>query len=252
MKMANDLEKENKPKFDQVLKFWFGDNVPDLNSDEYKHNQQLWFELKAENDERIKDTFSSLHVKAANGELDFWDATLRGKLALIIVFSQFSRSIYRGLSDQMFKHDQKAIELANRIINEDSIEQLACIEKYFVYFPLLQSENLTLSKFALDQIEKLSKQAPNTQKEHFFKYFKASKLCTDLLTRFGRYPNRNKLLGRESTREETEYLSRTRNYLINSVQVLKKKEKDSKSSEQIRLDKRPDEHIPFQNILFLQ
>jgi uncharacterized protein (DUF924 family) len=178
-------------------------------------------------------------------------------LALIIVYSQFSRFIYRGLSDEMFKFDSKAIEISRKLILEnDDIKNLSCIEKYFVYYPLLHSEDITLSKKALDEIEKLTKEASNAQKEHFFKYHKAAKTCYDILVRFnGRFPFRNKLLNRTSTKEEIDYLNKTRNWLINSVQVQKKKIIDSSN----QLNRTHDQTSPKKvsnsstiNILFLQ
>ena len=199
-----------------------------------------------------------MHKQATDGFLDeeFESNGVRGRLALIIIYSQFSRFIYRGLSDDMFNNDSKAIEISRKLIIDDNdIKNLSCIEKYFVYFPLLHSENLNLSKQALDEIENLPKQAANAQKEHFFKYYKSAKICYDILVRFnGRFPFRNKFLNRPSTKEEIDYLNKTRNWLINSVQVQKKKNinialLDKKSDKS--LDKKSS-NLPNTNILFLQ
>ena len=257
----------NNSKIKEVLLFWFGDDYFNqnqngqnyLDSDEYKHKQKLWFELNCETDEKIKEKFGDLHQQAVDGLLDkeIELNDVQGNLALIIIYNQFSRFIYRGLSDEMFKFDSKAIEISRKLIIEnDDIKNLSCIEKYFLYYPLLHAEDITFSKQGLDEIEKLTKEASNAQKEHFFKYYKAAKTCYDILVRFnGRFPFRNKLLNRTSTKEEIEYLNKTRNWLINSVQIQKKKNINTSN----QLNKTHDQTSPKKvsksstiNILFLQ
>lgn len=253
-----------------VLKFWLGED--DLHAETYVHKPQLWFKLNKNTDELIAELFGNLIARAESGELEAAAGidNPKERVALIIVFDQFSRNVYRGTSD-MFKNDARALKLALDLIADPtgSFERLLSpIERYFVYMPLQHSEDLDLVKRSLEAIEKLADQAGALQKPHFLKYLQSARVHYDLLLKYGRYPHRNMLLGRESTSEELEFLQKSKHTFVRSVLPLKsldaskeesKRDKNKQSMTTTTTDeaaskvkeKNNNNVAPYQRLLFL-
>ena len=205
--------------FRNIIDFWFGG---DPKCEEYKHQQQLWFKISHETDELIRDEFADLLRDAEDGKLDFWKSDLHAGLALVILFDQFSRNIYRG-TEKMFANDQKAVCLSKELINhQPGFNDLSDAEKFFVYLSLLHSEDIETARTAVDAIQLLAENCPEKQKTNFFKYLSNSKIHYELLLKFGRYPHRNMLFGRESSEEELEFLRKSTHNFVKSVLPIKK------------------------------
>lgn len=242
--------------YEKVLKFWFGDDLNALNKEDYKQNAKLWFQTKWETDELIKEKFGSLLNDAENGNLANWESNTKSTLALIIIFDQFSRNIYRG-TPKMFANDSKALELSIKILENDTeFNKLSLVEKLFIYMPLLHSENPDTVQRAMDGIEKLHSSAYQSQKSQYMKEFQSCKVHLGLLKKYGRYPHRNFLLDRESTRDELEFLERSKHNFVKSVQAVKKPagptifQIQAKSITKTEKEKQKSNY-PFQNLLFL-
>ena len=135
------------------------------------------------------------------GELDSWAATPRGRIALIILIDQFTRSIYRD-SPRAFAGDVRAQQL--------SLDGLATPypheERQFLLMPLLHAEDLKLQQLGLDEIEKHVASAPELLRPMFAMGLEQSRKYLDVIARFGRFPHRNAALGRTSTPEEQQFL----------------------------------------------
>lgn len=238
--------------YEQVLKYWLGEDLNSLKSEIYMHNPQLWFQLKKTTDDQINSLFGETLTKAEKDSLPSdWKSNPRGQIALIILFDQFSRNVYRGTKD-MFKNDEKALKIALELLdNKPVFDQLSPIEKFFVYLALLHTENIDLAKRALDAIERLSQEAPTLQKHHFTKYYNSSKVHYELLLKYGRYPHRNLLLGRESSQDELDFLQKSKHTFVRSVLPLKDPNSDKKPQANKKNDINKRLMLPYQRLLFL-
>lgn len=170
--------------YQQVLEFWFKELQP-----------KDWFVTNADIDQLITNRFSELLEQASKCELSGWRTTPHGRLAEVIVLDQFSRNIYRNTA-KAFSQDPLALALAQEAIASGAEQSLSTVEKSFLFMPFMHSE----SPIIHEKAELLFKQ-PGMENNYDFEL--KHKVIID---RFGRYPHRNQLLGRESTAEEIEFL----------------------------------------------
>lgn len=178
----------------EVLQFWFG--AP--NSPEYLSPRPFWFTKSDETDRVIAERFGTTVEAALIGQHDDWAATPRGALALVIVLDQFTRNVFRG-TPRSFAGDARALALATRLIDTARDAALAPVERWFVYMPLEHSERLLDQYESVRLFERLAADGMDAPLEWARKHF-------DIIKRFGRFPHRNAILGRESTPEEVEFL----------------------------------------------
>lgn len=169
---------------EQVLKFWFEELTP-----------QQWFVKSDEIDSLIKVRFTALLKSASKSELYEWRESAEGRLAEIIVLDQFSRNIYRG-QPKSFSHDPLALVLAQEAISIGADKSLTDQQKSFLYMPFMHSESAIIHQQAV----KLFSQPGLENNLDFEMKHKV------IIDKFGRYPHRNKILGRESTPEEIGFL----------------------------------------------
>lgn len=168
----------------EVLKFWF---------DELESKQ--WFVKDLDLDAVIEARFAFLVQQARAGELFSWRATPEGRLAEIILLDQFSRNIYRD-QPESFSADTVALVLSQEAISQGADQQLAPQKRAFLYMPFMHSESALIH----DQAVVLFDQ-PGLEYNLEFEYKHKA-----IIDRFGRYPHRNAILGRDSTAEELEFL----------------------------------------------
>lgn len=168
--------------YQDILNFWFKEIEPK------KH----WVK-DPDFDALIKQRFGDTLIAASMCELYEWRKTAKGRLAEIIVLDQFSRNIYRD-TPQAFAQDPLALALAQEAVALGVDKELAENETPFLYMPYMHSE----SKIVHVEAEKLFRSTGN------FNFELKHKAIID---RFGRYPHRNKILGRKSTEVEIEFLS---------------------------------------------
>ncbi len=188
---------------DGVLGFWL-EPKPET-PEALEQRGKLWFAGGPELDREIKERFGALVERARAHELDGWTETLRGTLALTILLDQFPRNLYRG-SAQAFASDPQALALVDagfasgRLTGADSLELL------FLLLPYSHAEDLDLQRRACE----LSTRAVLASKPEWKKLMGSSLDFAlkhlDVIARFGRFPHRNAVLGRESTPAELEYL----------------------------------------------
>ncbi len=167
-----------------VLRFWFEESTP-----------QQWFEKSDDYDRAIRDHFGALHAAAARGDHDGWAETPDGALALILVLDQFSRNLFRD-DPRAFAQDAKALGIAKDAIAIGHDMEVSEARRVFFYVPFEHSEDLADQEACLPYFEALSN-------ADYLKYAIAHR---DIIARFGRFPHRNAVLGRESTQEEIEFL----------------------------------------------
>ncbi|MBF2049676.1 MAG: DUF924 family protein [Leptolyngbya sp. IPPAS B-1204] len=180
-----------------VLSFWFGD-PPEAAS--YAQRRKFWFGKQPEFDAEIRQKFAAIYEQAAAGALDAWQQLPAGCLALVIVLDQFSRNMFRD-TPQAFATDAKALQIAQQAVAQGFDQQLAPIQRIFLYLPFEHSENLADQHQSVELTRQLSAEVPELAD-----VFDYAVRHQDVIERFGRFPHRNRILGRESTPEEIEFL----------------------------------------------
>jgi uncharacterized protein (DUF924 family) len=175
----------------EVLKFWFGEGA------EYGKAHKRWFEKDAAFDAEVSRRFSHVHDEQVASR--DWLATPRECLARIVVLDQFPRHLYRGTA-RAFSSDPLALESARRLLERGWDRDMLPVERMFAYLPLQHSESLEDQERSCTLYEAL-KDFPETADSH--RYALAHRA---IVLRFGRFPHRNAMLGRPSTREEIEFL----------------------------------------------
>lgn len=188
---------------DKILKFWFGRVEDTIVPTE--HRARIWFGEDPTVDEEIRDLFSHDLEKAMTGEYDGWQQNPRGQLALIIVYDQFSRHIHRN-SPLAFSQDLKALDICTSGIQNESEHHLSLIERVFYYFPLLHSEEIVFQEQGIRAYQLLADLAFSETRVIYDSFVKFAHHHHSIIRRFGRFPQRNSVLGRESTSEELSYL----------------------------------------------
>lgn len=189
---------------DSILQFWFGADADDAAVG--KAQASLWWSKNAEIDDEIRRRFEDAVRAAAAGDLADWAATPRGRLALIILTDQFPRSIYRE-TPQSFAYDATALAWCLDGLNRRFDLRLRPIERVFFYLPLEHSESLAHQERAVRCFEALFAALAIDQQATFQEYLDFAGRHRDVIARFGRFPHRNRILGRESTSEELAFLT---------------------------------------------
>lgn len=189
--------------YDEVLKFWFGRVEETIVPTE--HRARIWFGEDKAIDEEIKIRFNTLYEQAVAGKLEDWKKSPRGQLALIIIFDQFSRHIYRG-NEKAFDQDAKALAICLEGMKRESDHSLSLIERVFYYFPLLHSENILYQEKSLRAYDMLIDLAFSETRVIFDSFFKFANHHYSMVQRFGRFPQRNTALKRVTTQAELDFL----------------------------------------------
>jgi uncharacterized protein (DUF924 family) len=196
-------KKMNNNEYQAVLEFWFGEISGELAA---KDKQKIWYASSAQTDETIRQQFELLLQRADEGELEHWAHKPRGCLALILLFDQFSRNIYRGQPDA-FAFDDKALALCQQGLASGQDKQLTLVERLFFYHPLEHAEDLQAQQQSVALFAQLMNEYPDGPQyqaaSHAHGYAVEHR---DIIRRFGRFPHRNMVLGRRSTDEEQAYL----------------------------------------------
>ena len=172
---------------EEVLRFWFS------------QDRKRWFEKDAAFDAQIRERFLGLHEKASRGELDAWQAAARACLALVILFDQFPRNMFRG-TVRAFATDSRAREATGVVLKNGWDKNMTPDERMFVYLPLEHSESLADQERCLALMKEI---AVYPETADLPKWAEAHLV---IIRRFGRFPHRNAALGRASTPEEIEFL----------------------------------------------
>jgi uncharacterized protein (DUF924 family) len=180
----------------EVLEFWFG--APD--SPEFGRPRKRWFEKSAEFDALVRDRFLDTHEAAAAGRLDGWCERPLGALALVVALDQFPRNMFRGTA-RAFAADPQALAAARGIVARGFDAALLAVQRTFVYLPFEHAEDLAAQRESLRLFERLSGD-PTTSGT-----FAWAMRHYAVIARFGRFPHRNAILGRESTPEELAFLA---------------------------------------------
>ena len=187
---------------DDIHAFWFGElDAAGMSSAQHR---QLWFRKSEDTDRSCRERFGALVADAVAGGLVDWPDSDRGLVALVLLLDQFTRNIYRDTA-RAFAGDARALSLAQSAISAGIHQRLPTIHQVFLYMPLEHSEDRAVQAQCVALFKELAAACGHSDIEDFTRYAKAHR---DVVERFGRFPHRNALLGRESTTAERDYLEK--------------------------------------------
>lgn len=168
----------------EILSFWFEEL-----------SEAQWWQSDPKVDADVADRFGDLHDRACKAELWSWRVTAEGRLAEVIILDQFSRNLYRG-DARAFAQDGMALALAQEAISLGLDKQLSLEKRAFLYLPYMHSESAEIHKQAIALMSQ-----PGLENNLDFEI-----RHKEIIDRFGRYPHRNVMLGRNSSQEEQKFL----------------------------------------------
>jgi uncharacterized protein (DUF924 family) len=171
--------------YQSLIEFWFSDEV-----------SERWFKSTPDFDRQLFERYGETWQAAKRRELDDWCDTATGSLAMVILLDQFPLNMFRG-SAKSYSTEAQSRDVARAAIDQGFDRELAAAQKSFFYMPFMHSENLDDQALSL----KLFDQAGLEDNFRFARHHYG------IVERFGRFPHRNKILGRESTDAEIEYLN---------------------------------------------
>jgi uncharacterized protein (DUF924 family) len=187
-----------------LLGFWFGDDLS--TTDAVAARTALWFEASAEFDRALRERFGDWPDRARRGEFDAWQESARDALALVITLDQLPRNLFRGRPES-FAYDERARAVALRALERGLDELVHPIEAAFFYLPLEHAEDLALQQRSVRLFDALADEPQEPHGERLAEYRAYAERHRDVIERFGRFPHRNAVLGRESTPEELRWLA---------------------------------------------
>ena len=167
-----------------VIEFWFEEVAP-----------AQWWRKSDDFDALIRGRFSALHQSATHCELTEWRRRPLGRLAEIIIIDQFSRNLYRNQA-QAFTYDSLALALAQQTVAAGIDKRLCARQRGFLYMPFMHSESRKIQKQSIQLFSQPGLDA----------HLSSAQQHQVIIEQFGRYPHRNKILGRASTTEELTFL----------------------------------------------
>lgn len=189
--------------WDSIRDFWFGSN-PDDNATAQQRSK-LWWSKNPEVDAEIRERYLAQVDTVAARKLDNWANTPRGLLALILLTDQFPRNIFRG-TPRAFELDHLARMWCMAGLERGIDRKLRPIERVFFYLPLEHSESMEHQAMSVQLFTRLYQEVPPDYMDTFRGYLIFALRHRRVIERFGRFPHRNAILGRESTPEEVAFL----------------------------------------------
>jgi uncharacterized protein (DUF924 family) len=180
----------------EVLDFWFGQE----GDPEYGRFRDEWFRKDPSFDARVTRQFADLYEEAAAGHLDGWREDPESCLALVIVLDQFPRNMFRG-DGRTHAQDDRALEASKYAVEHALDRELPAFQRMFLYMPFMHSENVEDQRRSVELFERLANERDGPD---VVTYAVAHR---DIVERFGRFPHRNGILGRETTPEEAVFLT---------------------------------------------
>jgi uncharacterized protein (DUF924 family) len=184
------------PQARAVLDCWFG--APD--SPDFGEPRKLWFTADESFDASLRERFGTLIDAARESQLDSWAATPLGALSLVIVLDQFSRNCHRDTATA-FAADRKALAIAQQMVASGADRLLPGVHhRAFAYLPFEHDESLASQHESLRLFKALAAEPGGAS------YYSFAVRHAEIIVRFGRFPHRNAVLGRESTADEIAFL----------------------------------------------
>jgi len=171
--------------YQDLIDFWFSDET-----------SQYWFNSTEDFDRQLVDRYADTWEQAKQGKLDDWQQNATGSLAMVILLDQFPLNMFRGMA-KSFSTEAQSRVVASSAITKAYDKELPASQKSFLYMPFMHSENLADQALGIELFSQ-----PGLENNLRF-----ARHHHDIVERFGRFPHRNKILGRKSSKAEVEYLN---------------------------------------------
>ncbi len=202
--MDATITDDDQIRIDAILSFWFQEK--ELTAPQIDGRMDVWFGEDAAFDQEVITEFADYVENESEGKLDHWANDPRGRLALILLLDQFRRNIYRGKAEA-FACDRAALKLCVEGAMDKKDKGLSAIERAFFYMPLQHAESRMVKAKSFAIYQKLAGAVSPTYAETFLTMLQFAELHRDIVDQFGRFPHRNRVLSRDNTAEEEEYLA---------------------------------------------
>ncbi|WP_448204316.1 DUF924 family protein [Azospirillum sp. sgz302134] len=170
---------------DEIVDFWFDEAM-----------KPYWFKRSDSFDRTVRDTLLPHHEAAAEGRFDHWMDDVDGCLALCVLLDQVPRNVFRG-SARAFATDSKALAVARHVIEQGFDLECNADERTFLYLPFEHQEDRDCQTLSCTLFRE------RIGDEEVVRFAERHR---EIIERFGRFPHRNAVLGRESTPEEAAFL----------------------------------------------
>jgi uncharacterized protein (DUF924 family) len=180
--MEQHREMAGIPEVSSVLDFW------------KEAGPERWFAKSDAFDATFRERFMGAHMAAASRKLDHWSVTAQGSLALLILLDQFPRNAFRGTA-HMFATDELARYFAQHMVATGKDQEIEPDLRTFCYLPFMHAESLSFQERSVELYRALGGPSLPFAEDHH-----------DIILRFGRFPHRNPLLGRETSADETAFI----------------------------------------------
>jgi uncharacterized protein (DUF924 family) len=191
-------------RIEALLDYWFDGDPAERGRPE--ELMRKWFASTPDQDRELMQKFGALAQSAGRGELEQWADSARGRLALIILLDQLPRSLFRGTAEA-FAGDPKALAICLEGLDRGQDRSLHALERLIFCMPLQHSESRSIQARSIDVFEDLASSVDSgplaSVLETTADYAREHR---EIIERFGRFPHRNRTLGRPSTDEEREFL----------------------------------------------
>ena len=188
---------------DALLEFWFANARDDAIA--HAARNAVWFNPDPSFDQTLRERFSELLVRAQAGELKRWKLSAAGTLALIVLFDQIPRNIFRATA-QAFACDARALALARDGVAMGIDQDLSISERMFFYLPFEHAEDREAQVKSIDCFTRLHADTDAPFRPLTAAALHHAQTHHDLIARFGRFPHRNLILDRNSRPEEIAWL----------------------------------------------
>ena len=193
----------SNPSRSELISHWFAETLDEPAT--ITGRMGWWFSADDERDQVMADRFSGLVEECAAGHHYHWLDDPEGRLAMILALDQLPRNLFRG-TPRAFSNDSYTAALCLAAAHTGQDKALKPIQRAFLYMPLQHFEDLQAQEAGVQLYERLAEENPEWPV--FAEGFTAfARLHRDIIARFGRFPHRNKILNRNSTAEEAEYLA---------------------------------------------
>lgn len=186
-----------------LLDFWFG---PLVNGVAAADKRQRWFQPDADFDAQCSAQFGPLLAPALAGDLDDWLITAQGRLAFILLTDQMPRNVYRG-QVLAYAWDTVALQAAREGVALRADRELAWDERSFFYMPFEHTENLLDQHLAVGLYALMRDESPRELRNQTGNSLRYAQQHRDIILRYGRFPHRNIVLGRESSVDEAAFVA---------------------------------------------
>nr|WP_234462307.1 DUF924 family protein [Stutzerimonas stutzeri] len=186
-----------------MLHWWFGQGSSATEIAAEK--QRLWFGYRPQQDAEARERFGALVEQALNGDLQDWAELPEGWLALVLLLDQLPRMIHRD-TPRAFAGDERAQQLVRDGLAHGGDMLLSPIQRVFIYLVLEHAENLAVQDLAVAHFTALRDIAAEHEQALFRDFLDYAERHREVISRFGRFPHRNAILGRDSSDAEQSFL----------------------------------------------